>query len=200
MKLLIAVPSGDYLHVQFVKSLTSLLRRLERDGIDYELDIHEGSLVYIARDQLACKAINEGFSHVLWLDSDMVFNDDLLEDLQFSGEDFVTGICAMRRPPYTPALFSDLDTITRMDKIPSQATFRVAGCGFACVLILTDILRGVWMKYGTCFNPTDLLGEDTAMCWRAAQMGYQIWAEPAVKVGHLTQIPIYPGDGERLMG
>lgn len=198
MKLLIAVPSGDYLHVLFVKSLAALLKRLDQDGIDYELAIHEGSLVYIARDTLACKAINEDFTHVLWLDSDMVFNEDLLDDLMFSGEDFVTGIAVGRRAPYPSCLFSDLDKPERITEYPTN-TFQVAGCGFACVLIHKEILRGVWMTYKTCFHPTDLLGEDTAFCWRAGQLGFKIWAEPAVKIGHITHYVVYPDNREKLL-
>lgn len=198
MKLLIAIPSGDYLHVLFVKSLAALMRRLDHDGIDYELAIHEGSLVYIARDQLACKAINEDFTHVLWLDSDMVFNDDLLEDLQFSGEDFVTGIAVGRRAPYPSCLFSNLEPAERISEYPAT-TFQVAGCGFACVLIHKELLRGVWMKYKTCFQPIDTLGEDTSFCWRASQLGFKIWAEPAVKVGHIAQYVLYPDAKEKLL-
>lgn len=200
MKLLIAIPAGDYIHAEFVKCLAKLMRRLDKDGIDYEVAIESGSLVYMARDKLACKAINEGFSYVLWLDSDMVFNDDLLEDLQFSGEDFVTGIAAIRRYPYGSCLFKDLEegSMERWsEKDYPNNTFQVAGCGFACVLILTDILRGVWMTHKTCFLPTDTMGEDVAFCWRAGQLGFEVWAEPAVKIGHIAQITIYPDTVEK---
>jgi len=195
-KLLIAVPAGDYIHAEFVKCLLALTRRLDRDGVEYEVAIHTGSLVYIARDVLACKAINEGFDYVLWLDSDMVFTDDLLEDLQFSGEDFVTGIAVGRREPFCSCLFSDLEDITRIEEYPSN-TFQVKGCGFACVLIYTEILRGVWMTYKTCFAPMERYGEDVAFCWRAGQLGFKIWAEPAVKVGHIAHITVYPDDAGR---
>lgn len=200
MRLLIAVPSGDYMHVGFVKSLTNLMRRLDRDGVDYELAIEEGSLVYMARDKLACKAINESFDYVLWLDSDMVFTDDLLEDLQFSGYDFVTGIAIGRRPNYCSCLFEDIrpDSLKRVETYPNN-TFEVAGCGFACVLIYTEILRGVHMTYETCFMPLIGYGEDIAFCKRAKELGFRIWAEPAVKVGHIGHITIYPDDREKLL-
>ena len=199
-RLLIAVPSGDYMHTEFVKSLTKLLRKLDRDGVDYELAIESGSLVYLARDKLACRAINEGFDYVLWLDSDMVFTEDLLEDLQFSGEDFVTGIAVGRRPNYCSCLFEDIEPehITRIETWPREP-FQVAACGFACVLILTEILRGVFMTNKTCFLPTNDYGEDVAFCKRATDLGFKIWAEPAVKVGHVGHITIYPDDREKLI-
>lgn len=203
MRLLIGVPCVDYLHVEFVKSLTGLILQLQRDGVDFELCINPGSLIHIARDKIASKAINEGFSHVLWLDSDMVFGPTLLEDLTFSGRSFVTGICASRRPPYVSCIFSqieDLNHIQRVEQIPREA-FEIQGCGFACVLIETEILRSVMMaNHGTCFLPMPSLGEDLAFCLRARRLGHRIWAEPTVRPGHVShQAVYYPDDNERYM-
>lgn len=201
MRLLIGVPSTDFMHTEFVQSLTGLLKRLQSDGVDYELHIESGTLVYMARDKIACRAINEKFTHVLWLDSDMVFTPELLEDLQFSGKDFVTGIAVSRRKPFSSCLFKSLDLnhIERYgdwEELPKN-TFEVAGCGFACVLIAVDILKAVQEQFKTCFTPETLYGEDTAFCKRAASLGYHIWAEPAVRVGHIGHLTIYPDECAR---
>lgn len=198
MKLLIAIPSLDYVHVDFVKSLTKLILRLKNDGIDFDVEINSGTLVYIARDKLACHAINNGFTHVLWLDADMVFRDSLLDDLMFSGKDFVTGICHSRRKPYVSCVFKSMVTLERWEKYPAD-TFEIAGCGFACVLISTEILRDVQMHFKTCFLPTQTLGEDLAFCDRAHYCNHKIWAEPSVRLGHIGHIAIYPEDHERYM-
>lgn len=192
MKLLIAIPSHDYMHMDFVKSLLALCKRLEEDEVDYEVDIHGGTLVYHGRDALAKKAINEGFTDVLWLDADMVFTPDVLDDLMFSGKPFVTGIAHGRRPPHQSCLFTQIyPEVKRFTEYPSGA-FKIAGCGFACVLIKTEILRAVMDKHGTCFFPTRELGEDLAFCQRAAESGYDIYAEPSVRLGHIGHIAIYP--------
>lgn len=81
MKLLIAVPTYDYMHYQFVECFTKLIRRLDEDEIDYEVAFQGGTLVYVGRDKLAKRAIDGGFSHVLWLDSDMIFTEELLDNL-----------------------------------------------------------------------------------------------------------------------
>ena len=193
MKLLIAVPSLDMIHVEFVKSLIALVQRLDHDGYKVDVKMLTGTLVYVARDRLAAHAIANNYTHVLWLDADMVFDDELLYDLQFGNKDFVSGIARSRRPPYCSCLFSDLRVIRRIDEIPRD-TFRIAGCGFACVLINTEILAAVKNQFGTCFLPTAALGEDLAFCQRAAGLGYEIYAEPAAKVGHIGNITIYPDD------
>ena len=97
MKLLIGIPTLDYVHSEFMRCLIALIQRLRDDGINFDVDIESGTLVYIARDRIAHKAINENYTHVLWLDSDMIFNADLLDDLMFSGEAFVSGIYHARR-------------------------------------------------------------------------------------------------------
>lgn len=198
MKLLIGVPTTDFVHVEFLKSLTELIMRLQRDEIDFKLHIETGTLVYCARDTIASKAINEGYTHVLWLDSDMVFTDDLLDDLMFCGRPFVCGIFHSRRKGYHSALFKNLDinNLERFEEYPPEA-FRVAGCGFAGVLIETSILRDVMLRDGTCFLPMRSYGEDLAFCMRAKSLGYEIYAEPSAVMGHVGHITIYPEDHEK---
>ena len=198
MKLLIGVPTTDFVHVEFLKSLTELIMRLQRDEIDFKLHIETGTLVYCARDTIASKAINEGYTHVLWLDSDMVFTDDLLDDLMFCGKPFVCGIFHSRRKGYHSALFKNLDinNLERFEEYPPEA-FRVAGCGFAGVLIETSILRDVMLRDGTCFLPMRSYGEDLAFCMRATSLGHEIYAEPSAVMGHVGHITIYPEDHEK---
>lgn len=198
MRLLIGIPSTDFLHVEFVKSLTNLVFRLKEDEIDFTVHFETGTLVYVARDNIASKAINEGFTHVLWLDSDMVFTDDFLDSLMFCGKPFVAGIFQSRRKGYHSALFKnlDIDNLERFDEYP-HGTFEIAGCGFAGVLIETEILRQVMVNHGTCFLPMKMYGEDLAFCKRAVDMGYTIYAEPTAVMGHVGHITIYPEDHEK---
>ena len=99
-KLLIGVPCMDYLHVEFVKSLNALTTKLCREGVNFSVEISAGSLIYFARNRMANKAINEGYTHLLFIDSDMVFDENIVETLQFCGKDFVCGIFQARRSPY----------------------------------------------------------------------------------------------------
>lgn len=195
MRLLIAIPTLDYVHSEFMRSLVNLTIRLKNEGINFDVEIISGTLVYSAREKLAKKAVNEKYSHVLWLDSDMVFTDDLLEDLMFSGEAFVSGIYHTRRPPHNSCIFKDisLDNIQRYDKgdYPSN-TFEIAGCGFGCVLLETCILEEVLLKYETCFLPLPSLGEDIAFCKRVHGIGQKMYCEPGVRLGHIGHITIYP--------
>jgi hypothetical protein len=194
MKLLIAIPTYDYMHFQFVECLTRLIRRLDEDEIDYEVCFQGGTLVYVGRDKLTQKAMKENFTHVLWLDSDMIFNEDILDNLMFSGKPFVTGIAHGRRAPHMSCLFKSVwPSPTRWEghNYPNE-TFKVGGCGFACVLIKTEILAKVWVTNGSAFFPMRELGEDLAFCKRAVELGFEIWAEPTVWLGHIGHLTVYP--------
>ena len=193
MKLLIAIPTTDQMPFQFVESLTKLIRRLDADNVAYDLVFQGGTLVYVGRDKLSLKAISGDYSHVLWLDSDMVFTEDLFDDLMDSGKDFVTGIAHARREPYPSCIFTEIfPNVSKWKGEYPDKAFKIAGCGMACVLISVEIIRAVWAHHSTAFFPTREFGEDIAFCKRAQDLGYEIYAEPSVKVGHLGHIVIYP--------
>lgn len=200
MKLLIAIPTLDYVHADFVKCLTKLIMKLKSDGVRFDVEIISGTLVYSARDKLAKKAVNEGYTHTLWVDSDMIFTEDVLDDLMFSGNQFVTGIYHTRRPPHGSCIFKDisLDNISKyMGNDYPKNTFEIAGCGFGCVLIDVQIIKDVLMTYGEAFLPIHGLGEDIAFCQRVHELGYKMYCEPAVRLGHIGHIAIYPEDHEK---
>ena len=195
IRLLIAVPTTDYVHADFVKSLAKLQSELGRRHVAYDVEIQSGTLVYFARNRLANKAINENYTHVLWLDSDMVFSEQIVEDLMDVGKDMVCGAFVSRRPPYSPCIYTSIEKYNiEQVKDFGLRPFRVDGCGFATVLTSVELLQAVTQKFGTCFQPTDYYGEDLAFCWRVKQLGREIWCEPTVRVGHIAHVPIWPGE------
>ena len=199
-KILIAIPTTDYIHASFIKSLLKLTEHLTREGIRHEVCLEAGTLVYLARNRLANKAINEHFTHILWLDSDMVFTDDIVETLQFCGKDMVCGVFQSRRPPFFSCIFKDLrlENLERYHEYPAQP-FKVAGCGLACVLMKTEIVAAVISRFGKPFTPTEDYGEDLAFCRRVTALGKEIWCDPSARVGHIAHVPVYPEDHEAAM-
>ena len=196
MRLLVAVPTVDYVPADFVKSLSHLCLRLGRERIPADVQIIGGTLVYIARNRLAHRAIREEYTHVLWLDSDMTFSDSIVEDLLFCGKDMVCGAFVSRRPPYGPCVYTDISDPANMKKVENFGTepFRVDGCGFATVLTSVSLLDAVQSNFGTCFRPTEQYGEDLAFCDRVKQLGMEIWCEPTVRPGHIAHVPVYAGE------
>lgn len=190
MKVFIAIPSLENVPALFCQSL-ALLKRAGDTIVGFEV----GSLVYNARNNLARQAIKSEADFVLWLDSDMVFAPDLLQRMlkvcQDEHIDFLTGLCFRRKPPYTPCLFDRLEKVdngasyTALMSVP-DGRFKVGGCGFAGVLMSTDVLLSVAAKFnGRMFDPMDGFGEDVSFCWRARQCGYDIWCDSEIELGHV---------------
>ena len=188
----IAVPCMDMVPATFCQSITTL-QRVGNCRIAFQM----GSLVYTSRNSLAAQALEQEADYILWLDSDMVFNPDLLERMIETAKnldaDFLTGVYYRRVEPYTPVLFEKLELReeggsewTHFNQFPEDAPFKVGGCGFGCVLMSTGVVMDVSNKFnGRLFHPLDGLGEDLSFCWRARQCGYEIYADPSIPLGHM---------------
>lgn len=196
-KLLIAVPCMDYVHVDFMNSLLNLCQHLQHEGICYKAEIQSGTLIYFARNRLANKAVCENFTHILFLDSDMVFDESIVETMRFMDKDMVCGAFQSRRQPYGSCIFTSLNPVRRVKEY-GMVPFQVEGCGMACTMISTEVIKEVQSRYGSPFDPEKIeginFGEDTAFCWRARKCGYEIWCDPTVRIGHIAHVPIYPGE------
>lgn len=184
MKVLIAVPCMDQVPAQFCGSL-ALLRKVGECTVAFKI----GSLIYSARNDLARQAVEAEADYMLWLDSDMVFNADLLERMLQSMEqnnaDIITGVYFRRVEPYSPVLFNaEGSTYSELTEIPPEP-FEVGGCGFGAVLMKMDVMFDVIGKFGDPFTPTSGLGEDLSFCWRARECGYKIIADPSIPLGHV---------------
>ena len=187
MKLLIAIPSQDNMPVPFVESLLRLQRKLIKDGVKFTVNIYTGALVYDSRERLAAKARFEEYTHVLWIDSDMVFDDDIFDKLISHDKDFVTGICHARREPYRSAVFRTLlpEAVRYNRNTYPKSLFKIAGCGFAFCLTSVKLLRDIKQQYGNLFMPSQLFGEDLMFCHKATEMGYELFADPEAKILHI---------------
>lgn len=192
MKIMIAIPCMDQVATQFSTSL-AMLRKVG----DCVIASKQGSLIYAARDDLAKMAIKMDADYVLWLDSDMVFEPDILERLLQDTEkgDIITGLYFRRSAPFSPVLYDQLElkdnkpAFTEFSEIPEDV-FEVGGIGFGCVLMPTDVLLGVALKHGDMFSPFCGMGEDIAFSWRARQCGFKIVCDPSIKLGHVGHIII----------
>ena len=186
-KILIAVPCMDMVHASFAQSLASL-NKVGQCMVNFSV----GSLIYDSRNKLAAKAMKEEADYILWLDSDMVFSPDLLEKLIEDDKDMVSGIYFRRTSPWNPVIFKDSELKdSRLEwtdyvEYPKETLFKVAGVGFGCVLMKTDILFDMVGRFGDWFSPLYNSGEDLSFCYRAKELGYEIWCDSRIKCGHMS--------------
>ena len=175
----------DEIDVGFVQSLMDL--QTVGETKTYFLS---GSLIYEARERLAAMAVNNGFDHILWLDSDQMFKPTLMIDFVSSEKDMVTGVIPMRRPPYIPCVYKIKDDELKQVTELGDKLFEVDGCGFGAVFMSTEILQKCFDKYKTCFQPIYGYGEDLSFCLRVKELGYKIYADPRIDIGHIAKTVI----------
>ena len=196
LRTLIAVPCHDMIHTAFVRSL----QEMDKPG-RVSIGYIQGTLIYEARNVIAQNAIEDGFDRVLWLDSDMLMPKDTLKRLSAhldNGLDMVSGLYFGRRNRCNPMILDRLDWRADQDgsvsvdstsylDYPKNAVFEVAGCGFGCVMTTVDILKQAVDKFGVPFTPMMGMGEDVSFCWRVRQMGYKIYCDSKLMLGHVGQ-------------
>lgn len=187
-KILICVPSMDYVAAGFAQSLAML----QKGGNETAIMFQVGSLVYEARNKLAKKAIELETDYTMWLDSDMVFEPDTMIRLLEHNKPFISGAYFRRSPPYSLVAFEEVDAEKRKWKdlaLPSEVT-KCGGVGFGCVLVKTEVLFNVAAKYGNWFEPMNNFGEDLSFCYRARKCGYDLYIDPSITCGHIGHITI----------
>ena len=193
MKTLVAIPCMDMVHTDFLRSCLSM----ERVG-EVCFAFAQGSLVYDGRNALVNMAIEEVYDRVLWLDSDMRFDQFLLRRLSEHldlGKEMVCGLYFTRKAPVRPVIYSGLylrqtdgpaqPVAETFYDYPRDEVFKVAGCGFGSVLMTTELLRHVRDAYGLPFWPISGFGEDFSFCMRVTELGHEIWCDSSIKVGHV---------------
>lgn len=195
MKTLIGIPCMDMCHTAFMQSLLEM-----RKPGEVEYCIPCSSLVYDARNEIAQRAVDGDFDYVLWLDSDMMFEPEFMEQLLADltdGREMVTAVAFKRITPFTPCIYRACGVSVGEDgrkaaeavgfrNYPKDSVFEVAACGFACVMMTTDFLRRIMGRFGRWpFSPVTGFGEDMSFCLRAKEAGGTIWADSRPYIGHV---------------
>ena len=191
-KYMIAIPCLDTVPVPFAASLSGL-----RYVGESRASFHANSIVYDARDMLAAEAIDTGATRILFIDSDMQFAPDMMErmaaDMDEHNLDYVCGIYFKRRLPTTPCIYKKVElkddgtaSVESYTNYPRDELFPIAGSGFGAVMLTTKMLKDVYDTFGRPFLPfPGVLGEDLSFCWRAKQIGYEMYCDSRIKVGHV---------------
>lgn len=151
-----------------------------KKGEDCDVQFAVDSLIYVGRNCLSAFALKNEVEYVLWLDSDMVFETDLLERLQNdieTGKDIVTALYFNRRYPYNLVIYQKAGfedgkiVCEEYNDYPKDCLFTVNACGFGAVLMKTKVLCDIEKKYDNWFAPFIGFGEDFSFCIRAKECG-----------------------------
>lgn len=188
-RVLIGVPCGETLCVEYVNAL---LRLKKPPGTEV---MHlPSSLVHVAREAIAEHALRGGYTHLLWLDSDMQPPADALVRLLEHGLDIVGALCVQRKPPYSPTAYSRLrlGEVGESDITPiahvTGGLDEVEGIGCGCTLVRVEVLEAVRRQNRLAYHPMPGYGEDLSFCLRARRAGYRIYVDTGLVAGHVGRM------------
>lgn len=210
-KVMICVPTMDKVDASFFASVLGL--RYD-GGHRYAWNVKSNSMVYDARNAFALEAINGKYDYLVFLDSDIVMEPDtvirLVEDIEQSGADLVTGIYFKRRLPTAPVIYRMIDwyedevlgaqeTAETYEDYPRDGgLFPVEGCGMGCCVIRVSVIPELVTAFRMApFTPQPRLSEDLSFCWRMKVLGKKMLCDPGILPGHVGMMVYRAQDWER---
>ena len=164
---------------------------------DYNLyyprsNYHPGDIAR-CRNDIARRALEDGCTHLLFMDTDQVYHDqDLVTRLLERKKDIVGGKVHRRWPPFEPILQRG------GEHVPDEEIYRgglvpVDGTGQGCMMIRTKVyadLEYPWYKVERDEFENVTCGEDIYFCRKARKAGYDIYVDCDVNIGHLSMMEI----------
>jgi len=147
-----------------------------------------GSSIIDQRNKLAVQIKGKW---TLWIDSDMAFEPHSLEQLLKAwraGAKIVGGLCYRKDAPFTPTthfLNPDGKSYGHYD-VTNNGVVEVDATGLAFLLVDNEVFE----KMPRPWFESSQFSEDITFCRKAKELGYSIWVDTDLKIGHLTQFPV----------
>lgn len=146
------------------------------------------------RNYMAEIAIQDGFTHLLMLDTDMTYPENTLLMLLKDDVDIVTGLSAKRTPPHIPFFFKRSEKPSRWNhdiaEIPEEpGVYEVSAVGGGGTLIRTEVFKNLerpWFSFAEKNEDQQMVGEDIYFSVKASEAGYQLYCDTRLTYGHLV--------------
>lgn len=140
-----------------------------------------------ARTWLVKQARAKGATHLLFVDSDMLFPPSALKDLLARKKEII-GVEYNKRKFPLETVTAYLDGYAKSETEPYRV--KVAGTGLMLIdlSIFDDPKMGKnWFSFGRNAEGENVLGEDGFFCLTAQSAGHEVWVDGSLKVLHLGE-------------
>lgn len=217
-KVTLVCPIAEIIPPKTFQSALAAVGYAAQKGIKFvDIGITERQLIDGARNVLAEAFLATPTEWIFWMDADMVLPKDTITEL-FKVVDekdakIVTGIYYQRRGMHLPVLWSRNEptaggqttglttekaknnkyagafSFPHKDK---KTPFKTHASGFGCVLVHRSVFEALpkpWFKFieNTC-------SEDFYFFVNAQEKGFDVWAQPTIKLGHIGDAPVVTVD------
>lgn len=196
-RVIVAVPATDMCHTRFATSLCGLIAysMKEAPGLGVSCVTYGTSILPWSRQLLVYRARKLGASHMLWLDSDMVFPSDTLIRFVRHQKDIVAANCMVRRAPFRcTAQVGGKELITSPESSGLEKADRL---GLACALVSMEVFERVpepWFELQWLPEEHLFRGEDYGFCLKVLEAGFEMYIDHDLskQVEHLALFGLNP--------
>ena len=187
-QILIAIPTNKYIEPETFKSIYDQI-------IPYGYNTHFQYFYGYTIDQIRNLIAEWGknYDYLFCVDSDIVLPVDALSKMLAADKDMISGLYIQR--------FSDKHVLeiyhstpqggmtnTPYEWIEGRGIVPIAGCGFGCVLIKSEVLRAMpypHFAYKSALTIQETVSEDTYFCQKARDLGFKIFADTSIICEHI---------------
>lgn len=179
-KIAIATPTNRGIQPETYLSLVKMALAYPRDL--FPIVATNGYTISENRHYLVANAIRENCARILMVDDDMIFPSDTLERLLKHNKDII-GVNANSRG------FPLKSTVEPLEgKTITTGLFECKAVGGGVLLINLEVFNKIprpWFAVKTHENGFTLMGEDSWFCEQARKVGYTVWCDGDIKIGHI---------------
>lgn len=168
-KLGIGTPSNGEMKVETAFSMATALRDLQ---VPTQMFLTKGPYVHQNRTTIMEMAIEHGCSHLLFIDTDMLFDADAIAKIIAHDLPIVGANYNMRVPIKTPIVQGEMTILTEVPYVPT---------GF--MLINLDLVKDIPKPW--FFFDKNATSEDVYFCNKARECDLKVYCDPTIYVGHI---------------
>ena len=149
--------------------------------------LNTGLYIDYNRNQLVDVALNNGSTHMLFIDSDIKFDPDAVDKLLAHDKDIVGGYYNTRRGNCPVRIWDTEGKLTTPDPLPTEL-FQCAVLPTGFMLIKLACLEHLQRPYfQTITHANGTIGEDVVLCRKLTEAGIDIWCDPTFTLGHVSK-------------
>lgn len=190
VRLAICIPTREQMHSRCTFSLYNLAQHLTSLGIENKLFLSPGTLIANQRHELVKCAREWSATHVMFIDSDIVFESHHVVDLLNFNEYIVGAAYSKRIDPIIPTAWFEIDNWNSYVKFEEQEQSHVQveamALGFCLIDIeVFDYISLPWFILG--FSNGEYTGEDIEFFRKCKEVEIPVWLDikTSLEIGHL---------------